>query len=48
VILATGYLDLPKEADDLGLPKLDKPFSQDQLHNLVSNMLRAGGDGSVR
>ena len=45
VILATGYLGLPKEALELGLPKLDKPFGQDQLQALIREILRAGGNG---
>ncbi|EYD71516.1 sensory box histidine kinase/response regulator [Rubellimicrobium mesophilum DSM 19309] len=40
VILATGYLDLPKEAEDLGLPKLDKPFSQDQLQAIIREKMK--------
>jgi CheY-like chemotaxis protein len=39
VILATGYLDLPKEAKRLGLPKLDKPFNQDQLHAIIRDTM---------
>ena len=33
-ILATGYMDL-EEAKELGVPRLDKPFSFDQLKAIV-------------
>jgi len=41
VILATGYLELPKEASELGLPKLNKPFGLDQLNATIREILRA-------
>jgi CheY-like chemotaxis protein len=43
VILATGYLDLPREGGGVGLPKLDKPFSLDQLHAIIRDTIK--GDG---
>ncbi|MGG5891099.1 response regulator [Falsiroseomonas sp. HC035] len=39
VLLATGYADLPDEAT-LDLPRLSKPYSQEQLSALISRILR--------
>ena len=41
VILATGYAELPGDADDLGLPRLDKPFGQEDLAAAIAGVLRA-------
>jgi PAS domain S-box-containing protein len=39
VILATGYAELPS-GEGAQLPKLSKPFSQDQLENVIASVLR--------
>jgi CheY-like chemotaxis protein len=38
VLLATGYAELPQDAD-LGLPRLGKPYQQDQLAAAISAAL---------
>jgi PAS domain S-box-containing protein len=38
IILATGYADLP-EGGDLGLPRLSKPYRQDELARRISEAL---------
>jgi signal transduction histidine kinase len=41
IILATGYADnLVSECDDLGLPRLSKPFSQQNLAALISQHIK--------
>ena len=40
VVLATGYAELPPGEDDrLQLPRLPKPFSQNQLADVIATML---------
>ena len=39
IIMATGYAELP-ECPELQLPRLSKPFSQDQLELAVTKALR--------
>jgi CheY-like chemotaxis protein len=43
VILVTGYLDLPRGAADLQLPKLGKPFSAEQLQTIVRDTMERQG-----
>jgi signal transduction histidine kinase len=40
VVLASGFADLP--ADELGLPRLSKPYRQEDLAQLLANLLTAG------
>jgi len=39
VVLASGYTELP--ADELGLPRLPKPYRQEELARLVANLIGA-------
>ena len=45
IILATGFAELPPGADD-GLPKLSKPFLQQQLADVIAKTV-ASGSGRV-
>jgi signal transduction histidine kinase len=38
IVIATGYADLPAEAE-LGLPRLSKPYRQQELADLVARMV---------
>ena len=38
IVIATGYTDLPAEAE-LGLPRLSKPYRQQELADLVARMV---------
>jgi hypothetical protein len=38
ILLATGYAELPQGAR-LDLPRLAKPYHQDQLHDRLAQML---------
>ena len=38
IILATGYADLP-QGDDPGLPRLSKPYQQDELAAMIAQVL---------
>ena len=40
VILATGYLELPRDPSELGLPKLAKPFSLNQLQAIIHDTMK--------
>lgn len=42
VVLATGYAELPSGGDNR-LPRLPKPFSQNQLQDMIASVL--GGNG---
>jgi hypothetical protein len=42
VILATGYAELPRDADP-NLPKLAKPFFQHDLIKAVDTAVHSGG-----
>jgi CheY-like chemotaxis protein len=39
IVLATGYSDLPVEAE-LGLPKLSKPYRQEELARQIAALVR--------
>lgn len=39
ILLATGYIDLPEE-DVLKLPRLSKPYDQDQLSGKIATLVR--------
>ena len=40
ILLATGYVDLPEE-DVLRLPRLSKPYDQDQLSRKIAALVRS-------
>jgi FixJ family two-component response regulator len=42
VILATGYAELPNGADP-GLPRLSKPFRQEDLHLMLQHVVQPDG-----
>ena len=42
VILASGYAELPDEARPMDLPRLTKPFTQEQLETAIHNALAGG------
>jgi len=42
VVLATGYAELPSGGDNR-LPRLPKPFSQNQLQDIIASVLASGG-----
>jgi CheY-like chemotaxis protein len=41
VVIATGYAELPKEGG-LELPRLDKPYGQEDLAAMIARLTRAG------
>jgi CheY-like chemotaxis protein/two-component sensor histidine kinase len=43
ILLATGYAELPSTSD-VDLPRIDKPYSQDQLAAAIDNVLRMAAD----
>jgi PAS domain S-box-containing protein len=45
VILATGYAELP-HGDDPGLPRLSKPFRQEDLAKVLDHVVPPGGKGA--
>ncbi len=47
ILLATGYADLPEGAD-IDLPRLDKPYQQDQLAEEIASVLKSNGGDAVR
>jgi CheY-like chemotaxis protein len=47
ILLATGYADLPERAD-IDLPRLDKPYQQDQLAAEIASVLKSNGGDAVR
>jgi signal transduction histidine kinase len=49
IILATGYADLPN-GEDPGLPRLSKPYQQEELSAMIAQVLgpvRPGGDNVI-
>jgi CheY-like chemotaxis protein len=46
VILASGYAELPN-AEDPGLPRLSKPFRQDELSGQIVKAVRGGEQSNV-
>ncbi|CAM5775498.1 histidine kinase [Labrys miyagiensis] len=42
IILATGYAELPPEADT-GLPRIGKPYGQDELQRAIQAIVQKGG-----
>ena len=42
VILATGYAELPSDSD--GLPRLNKPFLQQDLALAISSIFKSGDE----
>jgi CheY-like chemotaxis protein len=49
IILATGYADLPN-GEDPGLPRLSKPYLQEELSAMIAQVLglvRPGGDNVI-
>jgi CheY-like chemotaxis protein len=47
ILLATGYADLPEGAD-IDLPRLNKPYQQDQLAAEIASVLKSNGGDAVR
>jgi signal transduction histidine kinase len=47
ILLATGYADLPEGAD-IDLPRLNKPYQQDQLAAEIASVLTSNGGDAVR
>jgi signal transduction histidine kinase len=47
ILLATGYADLPEGAD-IDLPRLDKPYQQDQLAADIASVLKSNGGDAAR
>jgi CheY-like chemotaxis protein len=41
IILATGYAELPVAADTASLPRLSKPFTQDDLAAMIASVVRS-------
>jgi hypothetical protein len=47
ILLATGYADLPEGAD-IDLPRLNKPYQQDQLAAEIASILKSNGGDAIR
>jgi CheY-like chemotaxis protein len=45
IILATGYAELPNE-EDPGLPRLSKPFRQEDIGKIIDAVLQRGDAGA--
>ena len=43
IILATGYAELPN-GEDPGLPRLSKPYLQDELASQIAKVIERAGD----
>jgi CheY-like chemotaxis protein len=48
VLLATGYAELPEGVDDLGLPRLSKPYRQEDLAVAIANAGQGQPNGDAR
>jgi CheY-like chemotaxis protein len=46
ILLATGYAEMPKGAN-IELPRLGKPYSQNELAREISRLLQGGRDPSA-
>jgi CheY-like chemotaxis protein len=47
ILLATGYAELP-DGVDIDLPRLNKPYQQDQLAAEIASILKSNGGDAIR